>query len=104
MHNLPTAQKQLSLLVKGAEVIEKMVKDLCAGEHGENIKDEYAQMQAIEAEADRAISDLLKALYRDETDARIIISWKDIYDLLEKAVDRCRDAGFVVFHVALKNA
>ena len=34
----------------------------------------------------------------------VIIAWKDIYDLLEKAVDRCRDAGFVVFHVALKNA
>lgn len=104
MQSLPTVQKQLSLLVSGAEVVEKMVKDLCAGEHGEDIKDEYAKMQAIEAEADRAMSDLLRSLYRDETDARVIISWKDVYDLLEKAVDRCRDAGFVVFQVSLKNA
>lgn len=104
MKSLPTLQKQLSLLVRGAEVVEKMVSDLCAGEHGEQIKDEYAQLQAIEGEADRAINELLGALYRDETDARVIISWKDVYDLLEKAVDRCRDAGFVVFHVALKNA
>jgi uncharacterized protein Yka (UPF0111/DUF47 family) len=104
MQSLPTIQKQLSLLVSGAEVVEKMVKDLCEGHHGENIKDDYARVQAIEGEADRAIGELLLTLYREETDARVIISWKDIYDLLEKAVDRCRDAGFVVFHVALKNA
>lgn len=104
MKNLSTVQKQLVLLVRAAELVATMVKDLCAGGHGEAVKDEYAQLQAIEAEADRAMSDLLSALYRDETDARVIISWKDIYDLFEKAVDRCRDAGFVVFHVALKNA
>ncbi|MEQ1860557.1 MAG: DUF47 family protein [Chthoniobacteraceae bacterium] len=104
MKGLPTVQRQLSLLVRGAEVVEKMVTDLCAAGHGEQIKDEYAQLQAIEGEADRAISELLQMLYREETDARVIISWKDVYDLLEKAVDRCRDAGFVVFHVALKNA
>ena len=104
MKSLPTVQKQLALLVRGAELVEKMVTDLCAGGHGEEVKDEYAQLQAVEAEADRAMSDLLQTLYRDETEARVIISWKDVYDLLEKAVDRCRDAGFVVFHVALKNA
>ena len=26
----------------------------------------------------------------------------DLYELLEKGIDRCRDAGYVVFHVALK--
>lgn len=102
--SLPTVQKQLVLLVRGGELVEKMVAHLCAGRHGEEVQEEYAQLQAIEAEADRAMSDLLRSLYRDETDARVIISWKDIYDLFEKAVDRCRDAGFVVFHVALKNA
>ena len=35
-------------------------------------------------------------------DARLVVYWKDIYELIEKGIDRCRDAGFVVFHVALK--
>jgi uncharacterized protein Yka (UPF0111/DUF47 family) len=104
MKSLPTVQKQLALLVRGAELVEKMVSDLCAGGHGEAVQEEYAQLQAVEAEADKAMNDLLRTLYRDETEARVIISWKDVYDLLEKGVDRCRDAGFVVFHVALKNA
>jgi uncharacterized protein Yka (UPF0111/DUF47 family) len=101
---LSTVQKQLTLLCRGADLVEKMVGNLCAGTHGEAIRDEYAQLQALESEADRTMSDLLKGLYEGGTEARVIIAWKDIYDLLEKAVDRCRDAGFVVFHVALKNA
>jgi uncharacterized protein Yka (UPF0111/DUF47 family) len=101
---LPTVQKQLGLLSRGAELVAIMVNDLCEGTHGAEIRDEYAQLQALEAEADRAMGELLRDLYRNEADARVIIAWKDIYDLLEKAVDRCRDAGFVVFHVALKNA
>ena len=101
---LPTVQKQLTLLCRGANVVEKMVSHLCAGMHGEAIKDEYAQLQALESEADKTMIDLLKGLYQGESEARVIIAWKDVYDLLEKAVDRCRDAGFVVFHVVLKNA
>jgi uncharacterized protein len=101
---LPTVQKQLTLLCRGADVVEKMVGHLCAGTGGEAIYDEYAQLQALESEADKTMSDLLKGLYQGDSDARVIIAWKDIYDLLEKAVDRCRDAGFVVFHVALKNS
>lgn len=104
MQSLTTVQRQLALLVRGGELVEKMVADLCAGGHGEAVMEEYAQLQAIESEADRAMMDLLRSLYREESDARVIIAWKDVYDLFEKAVDRCRDAGFVVFHVALKNA
>lgn len=104
MQSLPTVQKQMSLFCKAAELVEKMVAHLCSGTGGDAIKDEYAQLQAIESEADKTMNDLLKDLYHGEGDARVVLSWKDIYDLLEKGVDRCRDAGFVVFQVALKNA
>ena len=29
---------------------------------------------------------------------------KDLYELLEKVIDRCRDAGNVIFHIVLKNS
>ena len=29
---------------------------------------------------------------------------KDVYELLERVVDRCRDAGNVITHIVLKNA
>jgi uncharacterized protein Yka (UPF0111/DUF47 family) len=29
---------------------------------------------------------------------------KDLFELLEKAIDRCRDAGNVIYAIALKNS
>jgi hypothetical protein len=32
------------------------------------------------------------------------VYWKDLYDLLEKGTDRCRDVGNDVFRIVLKNS
>ena len=29
---------------------------------------------------------------------------RDLYDLLEKVIDRCRDAGNAISHIVLKNS
>jgi len=29
---------------------------------------------------------------------------KDIYELMEKVIDRCHDAGNIVMHIVLKNS
>jgi len=102
--DLNTLLPQVSLLEQGANVVIKMVSDLRHGRHGEHVKDSYERLQAIESEADRLMNDLLRNIYRGESDARTVVFWKDIYELLEKGIDRCRDAGYVVFHVVLKNS
>jgi uncharacterized protein Yka (UPF0111/DUF47 family) len=79
-----------------------MVGQLRHKSHGETIKGGYEQLQAIEGEADNVMNDLLRDLYHGSDDPRIVVFLKDLYELLEKGVDRCRDAGYVVFHVALK--
>ena len=33
-----------------------------------------------------------------------VIVLKDLYELLEKVIDRCRDAGNVITHIVLKNS
>jgi len=32
------------------------------------------------------------------------MAMKDLYDLLEKVIDRCRDAGNIVSQIVLKNS
>jgi uncharacterized protein Yka (UPF0111/DUF47 family) len=94
--------KQLGMLERATTVVESMVRQLRPKSHGEQIKDEYDALQAVEGEADKLINDQLRELYHGETDARVVVFWKDVYEMFEKAIDRCRDAGYVVFHVALK--
>jgi uncharacterized protein Yka (UPF0111/DUF47 family) len=93
---------QLSLLERATAVVDTMVRQLRPKSHGEQIKDQYDALQAVEGDADKLINEQLRELYHGETDARIVVFWKDVFEMLEKAIDRCRDAGYVVFHVALK--
>ena len=39
-----------------------------------------------------------------ETDPAEIIKWKDLYELLESAIDRCEDVANIVETIAIKHA
>ena len=102
--NISTIARQLTLLEQSADVVARMVGELRKKTQGELIKGEYERLQSLESDADRVMNELLRDLYHGNSDARAVVFWKDIYELFEKAVDRCRDAGYVVFHVVLKNS
>jgi uncharacterized protein Yka (UPF0111/DUF47 family) len=46
--------------------------------------------------------DLLKELYHGPCDAKELVILQEIYELVERAVDRCRNAGNVVVQIVLK--
>ena len=102
--SMSSVARQVGILDQATTVVVKLVDELRAGRHGEVVKDDYERLQLLEGEGDRIIHDLLRELYRGEVDPRSVVFWKDIYELLEKGIDRCRDAGTVVFYVVLKNA
>ena len=92
------------MLERAAEVIEQMIGLLRAGMNIDTSKALNDKMQAIEAEADRLILELYRDTYARETDPMRYLILKDLFELLEKAIDRCRDAGNVVHQVVLKNS
>lgn len=103
--DLATVNTQISMLAQAAAVVSKMVAELRNKAPGEQVRDLYERLQAIEGEADRVMNEQLRNLYtQTDRDARHVVYWKDIFELLEKGVDRCRDAGYVVFHIVLKNS
>ena len=61
-----------------------------------------AKLQAIEGEADRMMFELLKPLYDGSTEPLKALFVKDLFELLEKVIDRCRDAGNVINEIVLK--
>ena len=55
-------------------------------------------------QADKLMLELLGELYRGKPDVVCCILQRDLYELLEKIIDRCRDVGNVVFQIVLKNS
>jgi uncharacterized protein Yka (UPF0111/DUF47 family) len=93
---------QIAMLEQASAVVAKMVTELRAKSHGELIRDDYERLQTIEGDADKLMNDLLRTIYHADTDPRVLVFTKDLYELIERGVDRCRDAGNIVFHVTLK--
>jgi phosphate/sulfate permease len=65
-------------------------------------RERNARLQSIEGDADKLELELLKDLYVGDYDAKEIIFLRDLYNLLEKVIDRCRDAGNIILQVVLK--
>ncbi len=92
------------MLEKACEILEQMVRVLRDGMDLDKIKKLNDQLQSIEAEADRQILELYRDAYSNETDPIRYLIKMNLFEILEKAIDRCRDAGNVVYHIILKNS
>ena len=96
--------KQISLLERATDIVLELVKSLRDGMDLEKIKDLNDKLQFLEGEADKHMMVLYKDLFNGKHEPLQVIALKDLYELLEKIIDRCRDAGNVLAQIALKNA
>jgi uncharacterized protein Yka (UPF0111/DUF47 family) len=99
----PTFARQVELLDRAAETVLAMVKQLRKGMNVGTAREMNAKLQTIEGDADELELELLRDLYQGNYDPKHIIFLRDLYELLEKVIDRCRDAGNVILQVVLKH-
>jgi uncharacterized protein Yka (UPF0111/DUF47 family) len=96
--------KQGEMMERATQVVFDMVKQLRDMQHLERAKEMNDKLQYLEGEADRLMLELLKELYSGKYEALRAMVIRDLYELMEKLIDRCRDAGNVVMHIVLKNS
>lgn len=96
--------KQTSLLAAAADIVFQLVKSVRSGMHPEQIKDLVEQLRSLENQADKVLPSLYQDLYSGRYGAVQAVFLKDLYELLEKAIDRCRSAGNIVSRIVLKNS
>ncbi len=95
--------RQVQLLESAIGTVEELVKHLRRSKL-DVVKEQNDKLQYLEGEADKLMMELLRGLYNGESDPIRVIALKDLYELLEKVIDRCRDAGNIIFHIVLKNS
>lgn len=91
------------MVLQAAELVLEMVKDL-RRMRLESMKALYDKLRGVEAEADRLILEMYRDLYSGKYEGLQVLLVKDFFELLEKAIDRCREAGVVAYHIVLKNS
>jgi predicted phosphate transport protein (TIGR00153 family) len=100
---LPTrhAVAQCSIITRAVEQLA-IACDNLKGMRG--VQQALVELKRLEDEGDRVHRDALAALFRDERiDPLIVIRWKDVYDVLERALDACETAANTVGNIVVKN-
>ena len=92
------------LLMRATEVVVEMVAELRNGLRIDRMRQLQDGLQAIESEADRMLLDSYRSLYTAGSDPIRVMLAKDLFELMEEAIDRCRDVGNVIYSIVLKNS
>jgi uncharacterized protein Yka (UPF0111/DUF47 family) len=96
--------RQVELMQRATETLSEMVRLLRNTPTLETVKAMNDRLQGIESEADDLMLELLREAYGGKFDPLQAMMVRDLYDLLERAIDRCRDCGNAVSHIVLKNS
>ncbi len=102
---VPQAAKDLArLLVPATEKMREAVRLLREIKNPAQILAACREIKTIEGDADALTRTALAALFKSGADTLSIIKWKEIYDLMETATDRCEDVANVIEGVVLEHA
>ena len=85
------------------ESMDRICEALAALEKRKGVLELAARINQLEREADRVHQDSIVALFDEERDPITVIKWKEIFDFLEAATDRCEDVGNLLEGVVVKN-
>src|SRR3954467_5365045 len=84
-------QRQAELMSQAAEVVVFMVKQLRGGTTIQKIQGANDRLQFAEGEADKVMLSLLRELYHGPYDAKMLVILQELYEMVEQAIDRCRN-------------
>ena len=95
------ARQLVGIIFKSTEEIVKAVAQLRKlGDVGPYC----IEINRLENEADRVSRDAVADLFERERDPIEIMKWKEIYEQLEEATDKCEDVANILENIILKNS
>ena len=84
--------------------VEKAVRCLRNFKDPQQILKLCIDVNRLENEADAILRRSVARLFKEEKDPIMVIKWKEIYENLENATDRCEDVANIIEGVILENA
>ncbi len=98
------AKELAAILVQAAAEVEKAMPQLRHRGELKQILTRCVEINRLENMADKVFRSAMAELFDDSTDLAHVIKWREIYEHMESATDRCEDVANVLEGVALKHA
>jgi len=95
---------ELALILNNAiAVVKKVIHALRHKKQFNMIIDACVEMHTIENEGDYLLHQCMARLFQQEKDCFELIKMKELYELVEEAIDTCEDVTNIVEGIVLKN-
>ncbi len=91
-------------LLSSSERVLEAVAGLSNLKNPALILEKCKEINRLENEADALLRASLARLFKEEKDPIAIIKWKELFELVESATDRCEDVANIVEGVVLENS
>jgi len=100
----PPARELADVLVRSTEAVAVAVSGLKNVKQSKAILDACIEVNRLENEGDEILRGALADLFRGASDPLLVLKWKEVYEALENATDRCEDVANVIEGVVLEHA
>jgi hypothetical protein len=95
------ARKQADVLVRAtAEIVQAVARVRT----NSGMQQYFIEIHTLENEGDTLYRNAVAQLFQDHQDPLEVIKWKDLYETLERGIDKCEDVANVLESIVLKNA
>ena len=97
--------KQLSdILWHATENVRKAVSELKNPEKSRRVLDYCIEINRLENAGDRALELAMGKLFQGKPDPLEVIKWKEIYETIETAIDKCEDVANTIESILIKQS
>ena len=98
------AKELAETIVQAAAEIERAVPQLRHRAQLKQVLERCVEINRLENVADKVFRAAMAELFDDSKDFAHVIKWREIYEHIETAIDRCEDVANILEGVALKYA
>jgi predicted phosphate transport protein (TIGR00153 family) len=94
----------VDILVRTTREVKQAVNKLRRLKGSDSVLKHCIEINRLENESDFTSRSAIAKLFAPNADPLEVIKWKEIYDCVENAVDRCEDVANVIEGIVLKNS
>ena len=92
------------ILLNATENIRKAVAELRRSEKQRRVLDYCIEINRLENAGDKALEEALRHLFEGSPEPLNVIKWKEIYEGIETAIDKCEDVANVLESILVKSS
>ena len=100
-HVRPAAVRQAKILVSATDELVVMMQRL---QGLKDLQEHWIKLHTFENEGDQIFREAIGELFATERDAIELVKWKDLFERIEIAIDRCEDIANIVETIKIKHS